>query len=93
MYKRQKLDRSLIEALGRDVAAEEVLAAIISLCQALRLPILAEGVETADQAQMLKASGCGYVQGWHFGRPMVAEQIDALAAGEVPGRERPGLPA
>ena len=70
-----KVDQSLIAALGRDAAAEEVLAAIISLCRALRLPILAEGVETEDQAQLLKASGCIYLQGWHFGRPMLAEQI------------------
>ena len=57
-----------------------MLLAIVSLCRALDLPILAEGVETAEQAAMLRANGCKYLQGWYFGRPVSAREIDAIAA-------------
>ncbi len=73
-----KIDRSLVEAVISDAAAADVFVAIVSLCKALGLPILAEGVETREQADMLTENGCAYLQGWHFGRPMLAAQIDAL---------------
>ena len=75
-----KIDRSLVEAVASDPAASNVLLAIVSLCRALDLPILAEGVETAEQAAMLRANGCKYLQGWHFGRPVSARKIDAIVA-------------
>jgi diguanylate cyclase (GGDEF)-like protein len=77
-----KIDRSLVEAVTTDPAAADVLLAIVSLCRALGLPILAEGVETAEQAAMLRANGCKYLQGWHFGRPVSARAIDAIAAAQ-----------
>ena len=73
-----KIDRSLVEAVVYDSAAADVFVAIVSLCKALGLPILAEGVESGDQAAMLTENGCAYLQGWHFGRPMRAAQIDQL---------------
>lgn len=76
-----KIDRSLVEAIAIDPAAADVLLAIVSLCEALGLPIIAEGVETAEQATVLRNSGCKYLQGWHFGRPVRAAQIDAMIAG------------
>ena len=73
-----KIDRTLVEAVVSDPAAADVFVAIVSLCKALGLPILAEGVETPEQAAMLTDNGCAFLQGWHFGRPMLAAQIDAL---------------
>ena len=74
-----KIDRSLVEAVSHDSSAINVLVAIISLCGALNLPILAEGVESKGQADLLTASGCHYLQGWHFGYPMSADDISSLA--------------
>ena len=47
----------------------------MSLAHALDLTVTAEGVETADQADLLRAIGCDAGQGWHFGRPAPAARI------------------
>jgi EAL domain-containing protein (putative c-di-GMP-specific phosphodiesterase class I) len=54
---------------------ERILASLVSLAHALDLTVTAEGVETAVQADRLRAIGCDAAQGWHFGRPAPAEQI------------------
>ncbi|PTA44010.1 GGDEF-domain containing protein [Micromonospora sp. RP3T] len=48
---------------------ERILASLVSLAHALDLTVTAEGVETAGQADRLRAIGCDAGQGWHFGRP------------------------
>ncbi|MEU8262893.1 bifunctional diguanylate cyclase/phosphodiesterase [Micromonospora sp. NPDC048999] len=53
---------------------ERILASLVSLAHALDLTVTAEGVETADQADRLRAIGCDAGQGWHFGRPGPASQ-------------------
>jgi EAL domain-containing protein (putative c-di-GMP-specific phosphodiesterase class I) len=59
------------------VTDERILATLVSLAHMLGLTVTAEGVETADQADRLRAIGCDSAQGWHFGRPVPAEQIAA----------------
>ncbi|WBB71125.1 bifunctional diguanylate cyclase/phosphodiesterase [Micromonospora sp. WMMD812] len=54
---------------------ERILASLVSLAHALDLTVTAEGVETAGQAERLRAIGCDAGQGWHFGRPASAERI------------------
>ncbi|MET7750967.1 bifunctional diguanylate cyclase/phosphodiesterase [Micromonospora sp. NPDC005367] len=54
---------------------ERILASLVSLAHALDLTVTAEGVETAGQAERLRAIGCDAGQGWHFGRPVPAERI------------------
>ncbi|MER7332005.1 MULTISPECIES: bifunctional diguanylate cyclase/phosphodiesterase [unclassified Micromonospora] len=56
-------------------ADERILASLVSLAHALDLTVTAEGVETAAQAERLRAIGCDAAQGWHFGRPDSAERI------------------
>ncbi|MFG2055753.1 putative bifunctional diguanylate cyclase/phosphodiesterase [Micromonospora sp. NPDC048930] len=53
---------------------EQILAALVSLAHALKVTVTAEGVETAEQAERLRAIGCDAAQGWHFGRPGPAAQ-------------------
>ncbi|MEV1287886.1 bifunctional diguanylate cyclase/phosphodiesterase [Micromonospora sp. NPDC049679] len=57
---------------------ERILAALVSLAHTLELTVTAEGVETARQAERLRAIGCEAAQGWHFGRPGPSAQIAAL---------------
>lgn len=57
---------------------ERILAALVSLAHSLDLTVTAEGVETAHQADRLRAIGCEAGQGWHLGRPGPPEHIDAL---------------
>ncbi|WP_091108130.1 putative bifunctional diguanylate cyclase/phosphodiesterase [Micromonospora citrea] len=56
-------------------ADERILASLVSLAHALDLTVTAEGVETAGQADRLRAIGCDAAQGWHFGRPDSAERL------------------
>ncbi|WP_408630631.1 putative bifunctional diguanylate cyclase/phosphodiesterase [Micromonospora echinaurantiaca] len=56
-------------------ADERILASLVSLAHALDLTVTAEGVETAGQAERLRAIDCDAGQGWHFGRPAPAERI------------------
>lgn len=66
---------SSIEQVAHNSVAADVMSAIIALCRALALPILAEGVENREQAALLAAAGCIHLQGWHFGYPISAEAM------------------
>ncbi len=65
-----KIDRSFISNLGTDSSADAVVNAIVRLARALRLDVIAEGVETEIQRVCLAAAGCDDIQGYLFGKPM-----------------------
>lgn len=77
---RIKIDRSFVAPLGHDADAEAVVAAIVRLAKALSLSVMAKGVETLSQREILKAIGCAQAQGFLFSPPVAAEAIDALLA-------------
>ncbi len=69
--------------LSHGVALERergILRAIVPMAKELNMPVIAEGVETADQAAFLKSIGCDYVQGFHYARPMPQEEFAKLIA-------------
>jgi len=70
-----KIDRSLIVALDRDVNGGAVLNATVALANALHLPVTAEGIETEEQATVVRLSGCGTLQGYLFSKPVTADEI------------------
>ena len=70
-----KIDRSFIANLGVEGQSEAVVSAIVRLARALRLDVIAEGVETEAQRLRLAAAGCGDVQGFLFGRPMPIKSL------------------
>ncbi|PNA17866.1 EAL domain-containing protein, partial [Pseudomonas sp. MPR-ANB1] len=65
-----KLDRALLSRVDRDPYTRAVCEAVLSLGAALRVDVVAEGVETASQLGVLQALGCGYAQGFLLARPM-----------------------
>jgi diguanylate cyclase (GGDEF)-like protein len=65
-----KIDRAFISALDHDARMETLVQAIIDMGHAMDLLIVAEGVETERQAQLLRDWGCDYLQGFLFCRPM-----------------------
>ncbi len=72
-----KIDRVFIRDLGEDPAAERLLACMIDVGHALDLEVVAEGVETPQQFEILQRLGCDLVQGFLFARPMPeAEYLD-----------------
>ena len=62
-----KIDKSFIDGLGQDRHSAAIVNSIVHLAQALGLSIVAEGVETDAQCQMLRVSGCSHLQGFLFG--------------------------
>jgi diguanylate cyclase (GGDEF)-like protein len=74
-FDRLKIDRSLVAALDADENASAVLQATISLANALKVAVTAEGIETETQAAFAKLSGCDELQGYHFSKPVPAAEI------------------
>ena len=64
-----KIDRSFIDTLGRSPQTSAIVSSIVGLGQSLHVTITAEGVETEDQAEILKQWGCDQVQGFFYGKP------------------------
>ncbi|MFC3229173.1 putative bifunctional diguanylate cyclase/phosphodiesterase [Marinibaculum pumilum] len=70
-----KIDRSFVVGMERGGAGDAVLASIVALADSLRLDTVAEGIESPDEADRLRALGCSHGQGWFFGRPLPAEEV------------------
>ena len=73
-----KIDRSFIAPLDEKTASREIVRTIVLLAHAIGLRVVAEGVETEKQAQVLKTLGCDLAQGFFFGRPENAKNVGAL---------------
>jgi len=72
-----KIDRSFVSHMTDSTENLEVVRAIAGLAETLGLSVIAEGVETERQLAALRALPCGFAQGFLFGRPMLAERIEA----------------
>ncbi len=87
-----KIDRLLIDPLPADDAMA-VVRAVCQLARALRLQVVAEGVETAAQAEAARDAGCDELQGYHFARPLPPAEAQAwLHGGVQPAVARQALP-
>jgi EAL domain-containing protein (putative c-di-GMP-specific phosphodiesterase class I) len=74
---RLKIDKTFIDQVTRDPADDAIARAIITLGRGLGLDVLAEGVETEEQADFLRREGCAEAQGYLFGQPMTADELVA----------------
>jgi EAL domain-containing protein (putative c-di-GMP-specific phosphodiesterase class I) len=79
---RLKIDRSFVGRLGQD-ADGAVVAAIVAMTHNLDLEVVAEGVETPAQADLLRSWGCPIGQGYLFGRPVEPAELARQAAGST----------
>ncbi len=71
-----KIDRSFVHGMTEHADNTSIVSAIISLAQALRLKVVAEGVETEQQAQLLRLLRCEQAQGYLFSRPLPAADLE-----------------
>lgn len=76
-----KIDRAFIAQLPGNLDDARIVSWIVDLAHALRLTVVGEGVETAEQQSQLRLLGCELAQGFHFARPMPAEQLAELLLG------------
>lgn len=72
---RIKIDKSFVDDIATDGQSQTLVKAIITMAHSLGLRVLAEGIETEAQYQLLKALGCDEGQGYWFARPVPAEQF------------------
>jgi diguanylate cyclase (GGDEF)-like protein/PAS domain S-box-containing protein len=72
---RVKVDRSFVKGLGENATDTALVRMIIELCHTLGVEVLAEGIETSEQATLLKDMGCDLGQGYYFARPLLSEEL------------------
>ena len=70
-----KIDRSFVRDADSSAESASIVRAVIDMAQNLRLTVIAEGVETEQQAGFLRRHGCDQAQGYFYGRPVAAEKI------------------
>ena len=73
-----KIDRSFIDTMSKNPESMTIVSIIISLAHSLNLKVIAEGVETEDQARSLRLFKCDELQGYLFGRPAPFDSVSAL---------------
>lgn len=74
-----KIDKAFIREMSETSNDRVMVEAVIMMAESLSLKVVAEGIETAGQLEILERMGCTYGQGFHFSRPLPAEQFLAVA--------------
>jgi diguanylate cyclase (GGDEF)-like protein/PAS domain S-box-containing protein len=73
-----KIDQSFVRDILTDADDASIALAVISLAHSLRMRVLAEGVETAEQFEFLRLNGCDEIQGYYFSKPVSADELAAM---------------
>ena len=73
-----KLDMQFVRNISRDAKAVRMIELIIDIAKFLELNVVAEGVETAEQVEILKRSGVDIIQGFYFSKPVPPEEFAAF---------------
>jgi EAL domain-containing protein (putative c-di-GMP-specific phosphodiesterase class I) len=81
-FEKLKLDRSLVELAGVDDGSRAMMLSSIALARALNMGVTAEGVETEEQAELVRLAGADQIQGWLYHRAVPAAEIDRLMAAQ-----------
>ena len=84
-FEKLKLDRSLVEQASVDEGSRAMMLSSITLARALDMGVTAEGVETEEQAELVRLAGADQIQGWLYHRAMPAAEIDLLIAAQAQG--------
>jgi len=89
-----KIDQAFIGGITERSKDSGIVQTVIDMAKKLNLRVVAEGIETEQQAEQLRAMGCDYGQGFFFSRPMPPEHIPALLrssrwSGRMTSRKRP----
>ena len=77
-----KIDQSFVRSIATDSGSQAITSAVLELGRRLGKDVIAEGVETAEHAEILRAAGCRQAQGFYFARPMPPDQLVEFMAAE-----------
>ena len=77
-----KIDKSYVEGLGEDVEDTAIVRMVIELAHTLGMEVIAEGVESEEQAALLEEMGCDFGQGYRFSTPLPPEEVPRFLAEE-----------
>lgn len=75
--KELKIDRKFVSTIGINRESDRLLIAMIRFAQALSLKIVAEGIETKEQADFCAVNGCTILQGYYYSKPISAAEFEA----------------
>ena len=78
-----KIDRSIVAGLDTDPVLSKLVHSLVEFGHGCDVRVVAEGIETADEAAALRALGVDYGQGWHYGRPGPPEALSDAGARPV----------
>lgn len=78
-----KIDQSFVRHLASDPDDAAIARTIISMGHSLRLEVIAEGVETAEQLVFLETEGCDQIQGYYFSKPLAADEFSAFCCNNM----------
>jgi diguanylate cyclase (GGDEF)-like protein len=81
-----KIDQSFVAGLPGDAYDTALVRAVLTIADSLKLSVIAEGVETEVQAKALLGLGCQKAQGYHFYRPLTADDFEAELIASLPAR-------
>ena len=73
-----KIDRSFVQRMGATDDGLEIVNTILALANSLDMEVVAEGVETEQQLELLRKMRCSYAQGYHLSRPIEPLQFETL---------------
>ena len=88
-FNKVKIDRSFISEITIDKSAEHIVRAILTMCEGLNLKVIAEGIETEEQAEKLRQLGCKSGQGWLYGKAVDASASFSLIEAQELAGARP----
>ena len=80
-----KLDMQFIRNISTNKKNFRLVGIMIEIARLLDVPVIAEGVETEEQMELLKTLGCDIIQGYYFSKPLSAEEFSALIRAEIGG--------
>lgn len=90
-FSKLKVDASFVMAMEEHPQSRKIVDAVVGLGHSLGLAVVAEGVETLGEAELLRGMGCKLAQGYLFGRPMPAQQVSNVLGQLVSARSVDGL--
>ena len=83
-----KMDMAFIRNMETDEKSLRLVRLVIDIAKFLEVPVVAEGVETKSQLELLKGMGCEYVQGYYFSGPVPPEKFAAFIEADIRAKQK-----